>query len=211
MKRWVWAMFGMMALMVQSYKVRAQEQEIEQLLLNVEKLGELKKILQNMYDGYKVLEQGYNKVRDIANGNYRLHQVFLDGLYLVSPEVKKYHKIGDIIQFQLVLVKEYKAAYNNFRDCNMFSENELSYISNVYQHLFKESTENLNALLIVVTAGQLRMSDDERLTAIDKLYEEMQTKLSFLRHFNKGNHILALQRLKETAELKSVKKIHGLE
>lgn len=211
MKRWIWTMFGVIALAMLSYKVKAQEQEIEQLLLNVEKLGELKKILQNMYDGYKVLEQGYNKVRDIASGNYKLHQVFLDGLYLVSPEVKKYHKIADIIHFQLVLVKEYKAAYNNFRACNMFSENELHYISQVYQQLFKESTENLNALLLVVTAGQLRMSDDERLTAIDQLYAEMQTKLSFLRHFNKGNHVLALQRLKETAELKSFRKIQGLE
>jgi hypothetical protein len=201
----------MIILLMQPYRGKAQAQEIEQLLLNVEKLAELKKILQNMYDGYRMLEQGYNKVRDVANGNYKLHQVFLDGLYLVNPEVKKYHKIADIIQFQLALVREYKAAYDNFRDCDMFNESELQYIGNVYQHLFKESTENMNALIMVVTAGQLRMSDDERLTMIDRLYDEMWNKLSFLRYFNQDNHVLALQRLKESAEIKNVKKMHGLE
>ncbi|MCS3801075.1 TerB family tellurite resistance protein [Niastella sp. OAS944] len=211
MKNWTVVVVIVSLLLMQSPRASAQQHEIQQLLLNVEKLAELKKILQNMYEGYRILEQGYNKVRDIANGNYKLHQVFLDGLLLVNPEVKKYYKVAEIIQFQLLLVKEYKAAFKSFTDCNMFTTNELQYISDVYNKLFKESTENLNALLMVVTAGQLRMSDDERLTAIDQLYDQMQTKLSFLRHFNKDNQVLALQRLKESGELNSVKRMYGIE
>ncbi|MCY1553481.1 hypothetical protein D9M68_899670 [compost metagenome] len=41
------------------------------------------------------------------------------------------------------------------------------------------------------------MSDDERLKAVDDIYEQMQDKLLFLRNFNTTSNVLALQRSKE--------------
>jgi len=163
-----------------------------------------------MYDGYKILEEGYNKVKGIAEGNFKLHQLFLDGLMAVNPEIKKYYKVAEIIQYQTLLVKEYKSAFSMFSSCKMFNPKELEYIGRVYKDLFNESVSNLDALLTVVTAGTLRMSDDERLEAIDAIYREMDNKLSFLRQFNKSTHILALQRLKETGELQGLEKLHGI-
>ncbi len=53
-----------------SLGVKAQSQEAQQLLLNWEKLTQFKKILQNMYDGYKILYKGYTAVKDISEGNF---------------------------------------------------------------------------------------------------------------------------------------------
>src|SRR4051812_16580348 len=94
----------------------AQTQEAAQLLLNYEKLKQLEEILDNMYNGYKILTQGYDRVKGIAEGNYKLHQVFLDGLLAVSPTVRKYKRIPQIIAYQQILVKEYKRAHSRFRD-----------------------------------------------------------------------------------------------
>jgi hypothetical protein len=116
-----------------------------------------------MYDGYKVLHKGYTAVKDISEGNFTLHQSFLNGLLEVSPVVKKYSRVADIISYQLRIVKEYKAAFSQFRADKQFTPEEIEYLGRVYKNLFEQSIKSLDELALVITSGQLRMSDDERL------------------------------------------------
>lgn len=164
--------------------VSAQSTEVQQLLLNVEKLSQFKNILRDMKAGYEIISAGYNAVRDISKGNFSLHETFLDGLMAVSPEVRKYHKIAGIVNAQGRIISEYKAAFSAFRSSDRFNVREVDYLASVYGQLNKQSLANLESLLMVITAGQLRMSDEERLFAIDEIYADMQEKLLFLRHFN---------------------------
>jgi hypothetical protein len=193
-----------------SAHVVAQSAEVQQLLLNVEKLAQLKKILSNMKKGYEIVSGGYNTIKDISKGNFNLHQAFLDGLMQVSPAVKKYKKIGEIISFQTQLVKEYKSAFRRFDASNLFNENEIKYMGNVYSNLFNKSLQNLEELAMIITAGKLRMSDDERLSAIDRIYNDIGDKLVFLRTFSKENNVLAIQRGREMVDTKISKKLNGL-
>jgi hypothetical protein len=193
-----------------SAQVVAQSTEVQQLLLNVEKLAQLKKILSNMKKGYEIVSTGYNTIKDISKGNFNLHQAFLDGLMQVSPAVKKYKRIAEIISFQTQLVKEYKSAFRRFDASNLFNENEIKYMGNVYGNLFNKSLQNLEELAMVITAGKLRMSDDERINAIDRIFDDMGDKLVFLRTFNKENNVLAIQRGREMVDTKVSKKLNGL-
>lgn len=192
-----------------SGQVVAQSTEIQQLLLNVEKLAQLKKILSNMKKGYDIVSNGYNTIKDISEGNFNLHEAFLDGLLQVSPTVRKYKKIREIIIFQTQLVKEYKSAFRRFETSNLFNVNEMKYMGNVYSNLFNKSLQNLDELTMVITAGKLRMSDDERLNAIDRIYIDMGDKLVFLRTFNKENNLLAIQRGREIVDTRVSKKWNG--
>ncbi len=193
-----------------SVNVTAQSEEAQQLLLNVEKLAQLKKILHNMYQGYQLVSKGYNTIKDISQGNFDLHKNFLDGLLAVSPAVKKYKRIADIIKQQNQLVKEYKSAFVRFKTSNLFNSTEIKYMENVYAKLFTNSLENLDDLAMIVTAGKLRMSDDERMNAIDRVFDDVSDKLNFLRTFNKENNILALQRGRELVETRVTKQLIGL-
>jgi DNA repair ATPase RecN len=190
--------------------VQAQTAEVQQLLLNVEKLAQLKQILQDMKTGYEVLSKGYATIKNISEGNFNLHESFLNGLLQVSPAIRKYKKIQGIIDCQLRIVNEYKSAYRNFTESSQFDPGELGYISKVYSHLFKQSLKNLDALALVITDGKLRMSDEERLSAIDQICSDMQDQLSFLRNFNNQNKVLALQRARETKEIRATKDLYGL-
>jgi hypothetical protein len=185
-----------------------QTQEAAQLLLNYEKLKQLEEILDNMYKGYKILAQGYSRIKGIAEGNYKLHQVFLDGLLSVSPTVRKYRRIPQIISYQQLLMKEYKRAFNRFKDDEDLTPQEIRYITNVYEHLVKRSLKNLEELTLIITASQLRMSDDERLMAIDRIYFDIVDKGSFLRHFNNSTQLLIIQRAKEKGEVDAMKKLN---
>lgn len=187
----------------------AQSQEAQQLLLNVEKLSQLKNILSDMKRGYEVVSRGYNTVKDIAEGNFSLHEVFLDAMMLVSPEVRKYHRIVDIINAQSDLVSEYKAAFKRFSAGGNFSIAELEYLAKVYGQLFNQSIDNLDQLAMVITAGKLRMSDDERLRVIDHVFAQVQDKLLFLRSFDQQTGILNAQREKEKMEVSAAKRLYN--
>ncbi|MDD2305013.1 MAG: TerB family tellurite resistance protein [Prolixibacteraceae bacterium] len=191
-------------------KAMAQTDEIAQLLLNVEKLAQFKQILSDMKKGYEILNGGYNTIKDLSQGNFSLHKTFLDALMEVSPTVKKYKRVADIINYQVILVKEYKSAFNRFKQDNNFNQQELVYLSRVYENLFKQSLNNLDNLATIITANKLRMSDDERLDAIDKIFADMQDKLLFLRYFNNNTTVLALQRAKERNDANTMRLVYGI-
>lgn len=188
----------------------AQSDEVQQLLLNVEKLAQLKQILSDMKKGYDIVSKGYNTVKDLSAGNFNLHKTFLDGLLEVSPAVRKYKKIAEIIQYQSKLVQEYKTALNRFHGSGYFNPGELAYMERVYEKLFQRSLGNLDELTMVVTSGALRMSDDERITAIDRIHSDMLDKLNFLRTFNNHTSLLGLQRAKERNDVNTMRKIYGI-
>lgn len=189
-------------------KIEAQTQEATQLILNYEKLMQLEKILDNMYKGYSILTKGYNTIKDIAEGNFNLHQLFLDGLFAVNPSVRNYKRIPYIIQYQQYLVKEYKRAFNRFKNDPNLTIREIQYLENVYGYLFKQSLRNLDELLMIVTANKLRMSDEERLQAIDRIYLDMENKLVFLKVFNSSTQTLAIQRARENHDVETLRKLY---
>jgi DNA repair ATPase RecN len=188
----------------------SQSQEAQQLLLNWEKLMQFKKILKDMYAGYKIVYKGYTTIKDISEGNFDLHKDFLDGLLEVSPAVKKYKRIADIISYQLRIVKEYKAAFNQFKEDKNFTPDEIKYIGKVFSNLLVESLKCLDELSMVITAGKLRMSDDERLQAIDRIYNEIVDQFSFLQDFNNGTAVLSVQREKDMQDIDISRKLYNI-
>jgi hypothetical protein len=187
----------------------SQSQEAQQLLLDWEKLTQFKKILKDMKDGYQIIHKGYTTIRDISSGNFNMHKNFLDALMDVSPAVKKYKRIADIINYQVLIIKQYKAAFNQFKEDKSFTVQEIDYIGKVYANLFNESVRNLDELAMVITAGKLRMSDDERMQAIDKIYASIEDQFSFLQDFNSSTSYLSLQRQSEQTEIDMSRKILG--
>ncbi|MEJ5996253.1 TerB family tellurite resistance protein [Pedobacter sp. Du54] len=189
-----------------SFSVKAQSTEVQQLLLNVEKLSQLKNILADMKRGYQIVSNGYNSVKNIAQGNFSLHEMFLDGLMLVNPEIKKYKRVADIIKCQKHIIGEYTSAFSRFSRSDNFSVSELDYLEKVYKRIFDGSLDNLEELTLIITSSKLRMADEERLRAIDRIFADTQDKLLFLRDFNGEADLLNLQRKREKADLKTIQK-----
>jgi hypothetical protein len=143
----------LIAVVLISSQAFSQAQEAQQLLLNWEKLTQLKKILNDMYAGYKIVYKGYTTIKDISEGNFNLHKDFLDGLLQVSPTVRKYKRVSDIIDYQIKIVKQYKAAFNQYRQDKNFAPEEIDYLGKVYSNLFNQSLKSLDELTMIITAG----------------------------------------------------------
>jgi len=191
-------------------KTHAQSTEAQQLLLNWEKLQSLEEILDNMYTGYKILDKGYTKIKNISAGNYSLHQLFLDGLMAVNPTVRNYKRIPFIISYQKLLLEEYKRAYNRFKNDPHFTPKEIQYLFNVYSFLIQASARNLDDLIMIITATKLRMTDDERMRAIDRIFYDLESKLTFIRSFNNSTQMLAIQRARSANDAHTMRQLYGV-
>lgn len=188
----------------------AQVQEMQQLILNIEKLTQLKGILSDMKMGYQIYQQGYGSISQLSKGNFDLHSVYLSGLLSINPTVRKYGRVADIITQQASLLSEYKRAYKRFQQSGSFNAGELTYMGNVYKQLVDQSLQNLDELTNVLTAGKLRMSDDERMRALDRIYASISDKFQFLRHFNRQGVLLNIQRSKDKGDIRTMKQLYGV-
>jgi archaellum component FlaC len=194
-----------------SGQLKGQATELAQLALNIEKLAQFKQILSDLKKGYEILSGGYNTIKNLSKGNFELHKVFLDGLSEVSPAVKNYHRVAGIIDLQMKLMHENNVSLHRLRAAGRLLPAEITYVSNVYDGLLIESLKNIEDLLTIITAAKLRMSDDERLDAIDQLYASIEDKLVFARSFNAQASMLSFQRSRAVSESQKLKQNYGLE
>jgi hypothetical protein len=208
MKNGVWGLLLM--LIIAGTRANAQAFEVQQLLLNVEKLAQLKAILSDLKKGYEIVSKGYTTIKTISEGNFHLHDLFLDRLLQVSPVVKNYRRVRDVISAQLKIVREYKTALRQFGASDVLKADEMEYLKKVYANLLDQSVKHMESLALIITAGKLRMSDDERLSAIDAIWKNMEDSLTFLRQFTNETKILALQRAKEKAEVVRLGKLYSI-
>lgn len=197
-------------LLIFSISAKAQSDELQQLLLNIEKLTQFKAILSDMKQGYQIYQQGYGMVSNLSKGNFDLHHIYLTGLMAVNPAVRNNPRVGQIVGRQNDIISEYKRYANLFRQSGSFNGNELNYFNNVYNQLVKQSNANIDELANVTTAGQLRMSDDDRLRAIDRIYNNSSEQLQFLRYFNRKAVMLSLQRSKDQNDTQTLKRLYGI-
>jgi hypothetical protein len=189
---------------------KAQAFDVEQLALDVQKLEQLKQILTDLKEGYQVLDKGYSTVRDIAKGSFNLHQAFLNGLLAVSPAVRDYQRVKDIVSLELSMVGKYQAAWGAIQNSGHFRPEELALLGQVYSSLFAESAKGLSDLVNILTGGTMRASDAERMHGIDGIYNGMLGQAVFLDKVNNTATLMGLQRAQEEKDVEVLGGLYGI-
>ncbi|MET4545629.1 hypothetical protein ABIE26_002947 [Pedobacter africanus] len=191
-------------------RAAAQANELAQLALNIEKLMQFRSILSDLRKGYQIVSKGYGLVKDLSKGNFSLHKTFLDGLLEVSPAVRNYYKVGLIVERQMRLVSLCKRGLSHFKASGLLVPGELAHLEKVYGRVMSESLDNLAELANVLTSGKYRMSDDERLKTIDRIFSDLENDFVFLREFNADTGVRIRLRQGERGDVDGMRKIYGL-
>ena len=186
---------------------QAQTAEVRQLLLNVEKLEQLKEMLEGMKEKYRILQSGFNQVKGITEGNFRLHEAFLNRLMQVSPEVKSYYKVAEIIQYQLRLVQTVSGIRTELNQLGWDNWEEQEKVIQSFTAFSRAGMENMESLLLILADGQLQMDDGERIRSIDRIHDSMQELLSGLGRCNWSYRELLGLRKGKQEELNSLENI----
>ncbi|WP_311948689.1 TerB family tellurite resistance protein [Mucilaginibacter terrae] len=191
-------------------KAQSVADVIKELMLDYQKLANMKNTLTHMYDGYGILNRGYNAVKGVSMENFSLHKAFLDAELLVSPAVRAYPRTGDIIRNQSDLLKEYRSVKRRSGSSDLLSYQEKRFSEQVYDKLTQASSDNIDELARVTTDSKLRMTDAERLAAIDRLFLQSQDQLSYLRKFNEQIIKTIRQRQAADSERAALRTLYGI-
>lgn len=180
--------------------------------LKIQKLQNKTIWLQN---AQKTLENVLSKTKltEISGWVEKQRELYADyfqELKKVKNALSYYHRIRDIIEDQVAMVKEYKAAWALFRQDRNFTAAELEYMSEVYTGMLGESVKAIDQLLMVVNAFTTQMSDAARMQIINTAADEMEKGFMDLKEFNNQNKFLSLQRAATRGEIEYIKKLYGL-
>lgn len=182
----------------------------EQLALDVQKLSSLKATLQDMYQGYETLKEGYTRIRDIARDNFNLHETFLDAMWVLSPAVSGDPRLTAILNTEYRIVTEYRTAMTRIASTAVFSPEEVTYITSLLSGVLQKSTEAIEELTMVSTDNMLRMTDDQRLAALDRIDTETWEELGILEQVDNTVAMEAARRKKEGNDIQTLKALYGL-
>ena len=209
--KWKWVfVWVMLALPASGLLAQSVADDIEQLTLDVQKLSQLKQILTEMKQAYTIINKGYEDIKSLSQGTFSLHKAFLDALLVVSPVVASYGKVADIIDKEAILVLECQSAGSYLKGSGVFTSPEMDGFSSTYGGLLNRGLGNVNELTMVLTAGQLRMNDAQRLSAIDRIDGNITGMLGFLRSFDNDAAVQVTQRGKTDRDVGALQSLYGI-
>lgn len=165
-------------------KTAAQSYEGRVLLLDVDKLSQLKRTLHDMQAGYQSLRERYRILCELSEGSFRLHQAFLDSLWVVSTPVRTCPNLQEAFRAGEQLVSGCRKGLGDTRAAAWLQPEEAGYVIGVYRGILARSLRNLERLTDAVTAYRQRMTDAERLAVIDEVFRELRDALAFTHHFS---------------------------
>ena len=135
--------------------------------------------------GYEIVQQGLTLIGDIKEGNFNLHKDYFASLDAVNPAISNSAKVAYILALQQLIHRDIQALYEDCRNNENYTTDEIGYLSKVYGNLLVECDASVDDLTTVITDDELQMKDDERLARIDKIFDEMQNMYAFTKEIRK--------------------------
>lgn len=190
--------------------VSAQLQDIEQLKLNIEKLVQMKAMLSSMKSGYATLSNGYSQITGLAKGNFELHKNYLDELLQVAAPVRNYPLVESVKEMQGAVNDESNTAYLFYLRSGLFKPAELFEIKKRLDQIKTAVAKQVAHLRVVLTNGVLRMSDEERISAIDRIDKDVGQALGAMRALLSEENALAATRGQQKKNIDAMRLLYGL-
>jgi len=185
-----------------------QAQAQEWLTVMLEQMAKFEAQLQELKQGYDIVQKGLTTISQIKQGDFDLHSLFFTSLKTVSPGVKAYVKIADMLAMETQMLSGIKQVMSQIAGSGIYSASEVAYLSAVFSNLSTLIGKDIAELTGITTDGDFQMTDDERLARIDKLYKEATDKYDFYRTFSSEVRLAGQQRLSEKNSLQTISKFY---
>lgn len=192
------------------------QQGIKKVIVAVDlKIQRLQNEVIWLQNAQKVVENTLSKLRldeiaDWVEKQRNLYTDYFNELWKVKDRVSYYHKVKDITSRQLLLVKEYKRAWNGVRQDKHFTPEEVAYMGKVYTGIMEESLKYVEQVILVIQSFSLQISDAKRMELINAAANAIDQNYADLKAFNTQNIQLSLQRTRDAKEISVVKMLYGL-
>jgi hypothetical protein len=169
-------------------------QAATQIKLYGEQIAALELFVTQLEKGYQIVETGINDIGAIRQGEFNLHQAFFSSLLSINPSVAKMEEVPEILLLQASIAEGFSTSLDRWRKSGRLSPGDLSFIGQVYSTVCQQALEDVQDLLTLTTADQLKMTDGERIARIGKLDREIKDTYAFVQGFSAQVDGLTLRR-----------------
>jgi len=184
-------------------KKTQREYLIKQIALLQQYIGYAKK-------GYDIAQKGLGTISQIKNGDLKIHQVFFNALKEVNPSFANYPKAADIISSVVSMNALCNKALRDFYASDFVGQDNRDYAQRVLGNIKAENKGVVDDLLLVASSGHLQLSDDQRLSRIDQLYNTVKDREAFVSSFISQLRMLVRQRHSDMQEVEMQRIMYGL-
>ncbi|WP_461791656.1 hypothetical protein [Pedobacter sp.] len=168
----------------------------------LEQIAALKVYTGYVKKGYGIARDGLGLVRDITDGEFKLHELFISGLKKVSPVIGGDVRLAEIMVLELSVLRSFKGLL----EMEGLSVDHLDYLLEVKSAVVSNGLADLEELLLVVTSGRVEMTDDQRIARLNGIYERTLERHGFAQRFS-GQVVGLLKQME--MEGKSLKALGG--
>jgi hypothetical protein len=185
--------------------IRAVDLRIQRLQNKTIWLQNAQKTLENEMSKLKLTE-----IKDWVERQRKLYADYFDELWRVKTALAIYNRVRGIVQRQVQIVGEYKAAWDLFRRDKQFTPEEIEAMLQVYTGILRQSARNIDGLFLVINSFATQMSDAGRLDIINRVADAVEANLMDLKRYNEQNKLIAVQRATAKGEIDYLRKLYGL-
>lgn len=176
----------------------------------LKQLALLKIYIGHVKKGVTVVRRGLNTVENVKNGEFNLHKDFFSYLNNVNPLIANSAKVADIIVYQVFIMRQLSEVNQYCRKHGKFTAEEIRYVADVYVNMLLLCDANLAELLFIIKPNKTKMTDDERLTRIDYIHDDMLDKRKFVQSFDHDVRYVGSNRTHEQYQLDAMSAYHGV-
>jgi hypothetical protein len=152
----------------------------DMITVMTEQIAKLELYLQEAKKGYSIVQTGLNTISQIKKGDLDLHSLFFSSLSTVNPAIKNWGKVADIIAMESQIFIGCATTLTKLVQTNTFSSQDIQYVTAVYSNIKTLSSKDIDELTGLVTDGNWQMTDDQRMSRIDQLFNSVGQKYTFL-------------------------------
>ncbi len=160
--------------------------------------------------GYTIVKDGLHTIQNIKHGDLDLHTEYFTSLSAVNSKIKRYAIVADILSMQMSIAKQTSNAIKRFIGSGQFTSQESAYLKNVFNNILRACVGKLDDLYNIITDKNLKMKDDERVEAIDKIYADVQDMQVFTSSFCNNTTGLYVHRKQAENEIIVSKKLNEI-
>ncbi len=168
-----------------------------------------------LQNAQKVIENQLSKLRLTEISGWtdqqkKLYSEYYTELWKIKSTIAYYQRIKDVTLKQASLIQQYHRTWTLFKQDKHFRPEELNYMENVYSGILKASMQNLDQILMVINGFKTQMTDEQRLELIEQASDRLDGNYNDLKQFNNQNISISLQRGRDLADTRSIKKWYGI-
>lgn len=159
--------------------------------------------------GYNITSKGLHAIQDIKNGDFNLHSDYFNSFLSVSPKIKRYARVAQIISLQINISDQIIKVLKDCQKSDQLTITEISYLKSVFKKVLNDCKTIIDQVGQTLSDNQLSMKDDERISAIEILYKEMLDNQVFTQVFCNSANVLCAERKQEKSEVLIEQKLNG--